>query len=342
MTARAIDRPTMPAPEDRAILRVTDLTKEFAVGGGFLKKATTVHAVNGISFHVEPRETVSLVGESGCGKTTVGKTAMGFYRPTSGAIQFDGREVGTLNRAGLRSIRRDLQYVFQDPYASLPSRATVNSILTEPLEIHGVGTRSSRQARASELLDLVGLRPALGARYPHEFSGGQRQRIGIARALALEPKMLILDEPVSALDVSVQAQVVNLLDRLQDELNLSYLFIAHDLGVVRHISDRIVVMYLGTIVEYGDVEEIFERPQHPYTQALLSAVPVPDPRNRAMGRRRLLQGDLPSPTNIPSGCAFRTRCWRATERCALESPELAPSDSTALSACHYTGPGEHA
>lgn len=324
--------------ETAPLLRVTDLVKEFSVGGAFLRKPTTVHAVNGVSFHVDNGETVALVGESGCGKTTVGKTVMGFYQPTAGTVHFDGREVGALRRGQMRSVRRDLQYVFQDPYASLPSRSTVESIITEPLEIHGIGNKPSRKARALELLDLVGLRPALAGRYPHEFSGGQRQRIGIARALALEPKMLILDEPVSALDVSVQAQVVNLLDNLQTELGLSYLFIAHDLGVVRHISDRIVVMYLGFVVEYGSGDGIFTHPQHPYTQALLSAVPVPDPRSRSMEQRRLLHGDLPSPTNIPTGCPFRTRCWKATDLCAAERPALLPSASGALSACHYTRP----
>lgn len=318
------------------ILEVKDLVKEFEVGGGFLRRAKTVHAVNGISFHINPGETVSLVGESGCGKTTVGKTVMGFYPPTSGSVVFDGREISSLSRQGLRAVRRDIQYVFQDPYASLPSRSTVESILTEPLEIHGIGTKASRKARAQELLELVGLRRAVASRYPHEFSGGQRQRIGIARALALEPKMLILDEPVSALDVSVQAQVVNLLVRLQEELGLSYLFIAHDLAVVRHISDRLVVMYLGSIVESGTVSEVFNNPQHPYTQALLSAVPVPDPGNRGMKGRRLLQGDLPSPTNIPSGCPFRTRCWKATDLCATERPALEMSPSGSDSACHYT------
>lgn len=319
-----------------AILHVDSLVKEFQVGGGFLQKSSIVHAVNGVSFHVNPGETVALVGESGCGKTTIGKTIMGFYQPTAGSVSFDGEEISSLSRSELRLVRRDMQYVFQDPYASLPSRSTVSEILTEPLAIHNIGTKASRRARALELLDLVGLRPAVASRYPHEFSGGQRQRVGIARALALEPKMLILDEPVSALDVSVQAQVVNLLDRLQEELHLSYLFIAHDLGVVRHISDRIVVMYLGTIVEYGDAETVFTDPQHPYTQALLSAVPVPDPRKRAMGERRLLEGDLPSPTDLPSGCPFRTRCWKATDLCAEERPELLISPSGAASACHYT------
>ncbi|GAB3702998.1 ABC transporter ATP-binding protein [Mariniluteicoccus flavus] len=320
------------------LLEVDHLVKHFEVGGGFLAKASTVYAVNDVSFDLRRGETLALVGESGCGKTTVGKTLMGFYRPTSGHVRFEGRDVGGLSRRELRGVRRDMQYVFQDPYASLPSRSTVADILTEPLEIHGIGDRASRTARARELLDLVGLRPSLAARYPHEFSGGQRQRIGIARALALEPRMLVLDEPVSALDVSVQAQVVNLLERLQAELDLGYVFIAHDLGVVRHIADRIAVMYLGEIVEYGAAEQIFTAPQHPYTQALLSAVPVPDPRVRAMGRRRLLVGDLPSPTTRPTGCPFRGRCWRAQEVCATERPPLEPMPSGAEAACHFPGP----
>ncbi|OYO22173.1 peptide ABC transporter ATP-binding protein [Enemella dayhoffiae] len=320
------------------LLKVDNLVKHFSVGGGFLKKPTTVYAVNDVSFDLRRGETLALVGESGCGKTTVGKTLMGFHPPTSGRVWFDGREIGGLSRRELRSVRRDLQFVFQDPYASLPARSTVQDILTEPLQIHGIGDRRSRQARAYELLDLVGLRPALASRYPHEFSGGQRQRIGIARALALEPKMLVLDEPVSALDVSVQAQVVNLLERLQSELDLGYVFIAHDLGVVRHISDRIAVMYLGSIVEYGAAADIFDSPQHPYTQALLSAVPIPDPRRKGMASRRLLSGDLPSPTNRPTGCAFRGRCWRAQEVCATDRPPLEPVPSGARAACHFPGP----
>ena len=324
--------------DDDLLLQVDHLVKHFQVGGGFLKKPTTVYAVNDISFDLRRGETLALVGESGCGKTTVGKTLMGFYRPTSGSVRFDGREIGGLSRRELRGVRRDMQFVFQDPYASLPARSTVQDILTEPLEIHGIGDRASRIRRARELLELVGLRSALASRYPHEFSGGQRQRIGIARALALEPKMLVLDEPVSALDVSVQAQVVNLLERLQEELHLGYVFIAHDLGVVRHISDRIAVMYLGSIVEYGAAADIFNKPQHPYTQALLSAVPIPDPRRKGMARRRLLVGDLPSPTTAPAGCPFRGRCWRAQDVCTTDKPPLELSESGAQVACHFPGP----
>ncbi|HZX07817.1 ABC transporter ATP-binding protein [Kribbella sp.] len=318
------------------LLTVTDLVRHFEVGKGFLRKPKTVHAVNGVSFHVDAGETVSLVGESGCGKSTVGRTVMGFHPPTSGTVEFEGGNIGAMTRRELRPVRRRIQYVFQDPYASLPARLPVAQILTEPLEIHGIGDPAARRARVFELLELVGLRKDVASRYPHEFSGGQRQRIGIARALALEPKLLILDEPVSALDVSVQAQVVNLLDRLRGDLGLGYVFIAHDLGVVRHISDRIAVMYLGTIVETGPAATIFSAPRHPYTQALLSAVPVRDPRLRDPGRRQLLSGDLPSPTAMPAGCPFVTRCPQAQDICRTERPQLLPAASGALSACHFT------
>lgn len=318
------------------LLTVTELVRHFQVGKGFLRKAATVHAVNGVSFHVDAGETFSLVGESGCGKSTVGRAVMGFHPPTSGTVEFEGRNIGAMTRRELRPIRQRIQYVFQDPYASLPARLPVEQILSEPLEIHRIGDSASRRARVFELLELVGLRKELASRYPHEFSGGQRQRIGIARALALEPQLLVLDEPVSALDVSVQAQVVNLLERLQDELGLGYIFIAHDLGVVRHISDRIAVMYLGTIIETGPAATIFSAPQHPYTQALLSAVPVQDPRLRDQGRRQLLTGDLPSPTAIPRGCPFATRCPKVEDICRTDRPELKPAASGALSACHFT------
>ncbi|MFF2653948.1 ABC transporter ATP-binding protein [Streptomyces sp. NPDC058045] len=330
-----------PVPGER-LLTVTDLVRHFEVGGRFLRRTTVVHAVNGVTFHVDAGETFSLVGESGCGKSTVGRTVMGFHPPTSGTVDFEGRDVGAMSRRELRAMRRRIQYVFQDPYASLPARLPVGQILSEPLEIHKIGDAASRRARVRELLELVGLRKELASRYPHEFSGGQRQRIGIARALALEPRMLVLDEPVSALDVSVQAQVVNLLDRLQAELGLGYVFIAHDLDVVRHISDRIAVMYLGTIVEAGPATTIFTAPQHPYTQALLSAVPVKDPRQRGRGQRRLLSGDLPSPTAIPPGCPFATRCPKVHDLCRTELPPLLPSESGALSACHLTRTGKPA
>jgi len=318
------------------LLQVTDLVKHYPVKRRTLwEPRRHVHAVNGVSFDIARGETLALVGESGCGKSTVGKTLMRFHQPTSGTVRFDDHDVFSLGAGPLRRLRRDLQFVFQDPYASLPPRLSVASILTEPLEIHGIGNPRTRLERARELLNLVGLRPELISRYPHEFSGGQRQRVGIARALALEPKMLILDEPVSALDVSVQAQVVNLLGHLQAELGLSYLFIAHDLAVVRHLAHRVAVMYLGRIVEHGTTDEVFNHPRHPYTQALLSAVPIEDPDERGQNLRIRLEGDLPDPVDLPSGCAFRTRCPIAQDRCAAELPLLAGDPGQTRAACHY-------
>jgi peptide/nickel transport system ATP-binding protein/oligopeptide transport system ATP-binding protein len=324
------------------ILEVRDLVKHFAVKKSSpWARRSTVHAVNGVSFSINRGETLAIVGESGCGKSTVAKTIMQFHRPTSGSVLFDGEDLGSLNARRLRAARRDIQYVFQDPYASLPSKRTVGEIIAEPLEIHGIGTRTSRKARVQELLSLVGLRAELASRYPHEFSGGQRQRVGIARALALEPKLIVLDEPISALDVSVQAQVINLLARLQSDLGLSYLFVAHDLAVVRHLAHRVAVMYLGEIVEQGPTEAVFEEAQHPYTQSLLSAVPIDDPSERDTSRRILLRGDLPSPLDLPSGCSFRTRCWKATSLCAEAHPDLGRGSTgkTAV-ACHFAGPRE--
>jgi oligopeptide/dipeptide ABC transporter ATP-binding protein len=278
------------------------------------------------------------VGESGCGKTTLAKLLMAVERPTSGSVLFEGRDIFRLPRAELRRLRRRVQMVLQDPYTSLNPRMTVGDIVGEPYAIHrDIVPRGDRRAKVRELLEVVGLDPDHERRYPHQFSGGQRQRIGIARALALRPDMIICDEPVSALDVSVQAQVMNLLADLQREFGLSYLFIAHDLAVVRHISDRVAVMYLGKIVEIGTVDEIYEHPTHPYTQALLSAAPVPSPAGPAGRRERVvLEGDVPSPIRPPSGCRFRTRCWKATDRCAAEEPALAVRDGSAHpSACHY-------
>ncbi|MEV4669883.1 ATP-binding cassette domain-containing protein [Microbacterium sp. LWO12-1.2] len=265
---------------------------------------------------------MALVGESGCGKSTVGKSIMQFLPATSGEILLNGRDLAAMNRRELRRARQDLQYMFQDPYASLPSRMTIEEIISEPLVIHGIGSARTRRARAHELLGLVGLRSDLSTRYPHEFSGGQRQRVGLARALALEPEVLILDEPVSALDVSVQAQVINLLMRLQDELSLAYLFISHDLAVVRHLAHRVAVMYLGKVVEIGAVDDVFERPQHPYTHMLLGSVPVTDPDLRESSRRTSAIGELPDPMNPPSGCVFRTRCVRAEDVCSGHAPPL--------------------
>ncbi|HWC83374.1 MAG TPA: dipeptide ABC transporter ATP-binding protein [Pseudonocardiaceae bacterium] len=339
---------TTPAPQaaettsEGPLLQVKDLVKEFPVRGGGIIRRTVgkVHAVSGISFDLDEGETLGLVGESGCGKSTTGRTLLQLHKPTSGSVKFAGKELTELSTRALRPVRRDMQIVFQDPYASLNPRWPVNDIVTEPFKIHGVGGGAADvQRRVNELLELVGLNPEHRNRYAHEFSGGQRQRIGIARALALNPKLIVLDEPVSALDVSVQAGVVNLLEELQERLGLAYVFVAHDLSVVRHISDRVAVMYLGKIVETGERDDIYAAPSHPYTQALLSAVPVPDPAIERQRRRIVLTGDVPSPVNPPSGCRFRTRCWKAQDICATEEPELKlRADGRTLSACHFAEP----
>jgi len=321
----------------QVILRARDLVKHFPITQGlFHRTVGQVHALDGVELDVATGETVGVVGESGCGKTTLGRTLIRLIDPTRGSVEFKGQDITRLSRSQMRSVRRGMQIVFQNPYASLDPRMTVLNLVAEPLRVHGLYDRVGGPKRVAELMEIVGLSPAHARRYAHEFSGGQRQRIAIARALALNPDLLVLDEPVSALDVSIQAQVVNLLKRLQDEFELAYLFIAHDLTVVRHISDRVAVMYLGKIVETGTEDQIYERPTHPYTQALLSAVPVPDPMSRQTKQIIRLVGDVPSPVNPPSGCRFRTRCWKAQEICATKEPELVDrAEDRHPSACHF-------
>ncbi|MGA1145081.1 MAG: ABC transporter ATP-binding protein [Ilumatobacteraceae bacterium] len=317
------------------LLKVTNLVKNFElrVNSGARRKKRIVQAVTNVSFSVGKGQTLGLVGESGSGKTTVGRCILRLIEPTSGSVEFDGQDLGSLKFEELRALRRKMQIVFQDPFASLDPKMTIGSSISEPLIVQNVpGDHSDK---VIELLELVGLSADHAQRFPHEFSGGQRQRIGVARALALNPALIVLDEPVSALDVSIQAGVINLFEDLQSRLGMSYIFIAHDLSVVRHIADRVAVMYLGKIVEIGEQQAVYENPTHPYTKALLSAVPLPDPKTERSRHRIMLEGDVPSPVNPPSGCRFRTRCWKAQDVCAQEEPMLTIRASGQMSACHF-------
>jgi len=324
--------------DEDVLLRADHVKKYFPIRKGIIiqHEIARVHAVDDVSLEVRAGETLGLVGESGCGKSTLGRCIVRLHHLTGGSVTFEGRDISRLSRRALRPVRRELQMVFQDPYASLNPRKRVGAIIADPLRIHHQGDRGQIKKRVQELLELVGLSPEHVNRYPHEFSGGQRQRIGVARALALHPKLIIADEPVSALDVSIRAQVINLLDDLQEELNLTYVFIAHDLGVVRHVSDRIAVMYLGKIVEVSPAEELYQRPVHPYTEALLSAVPIPDPDLSSRREQIVLEGDVPSPIQPPSGCRFHPRCRYATEICAQQEPPLVEHGiGRHLAACHH-------
>jgi peptide/nickel transport system ATP-binding protein len=332
------DADVTAAPDEREILlKVEGLQKHFPIRKGVLQRQVgAVKAVDGIDFEVRKGETLGVVGESGCGKSTMGRVITRLQEPTGGSIHFEGQDITRLNAAGMRPLRRDIQMIFQDPYGSLNPRHTIGGIVSAPFRLQGVEPEGGVKREVQRLLELVGLSPEHYNRYPHEFSGGQRQRIGIARALALKPKLVVADEPVSALDVSIQAQVVNLMDDLQEELGLTYVIIAHDLSVVRHVSDRIAVMYLGKIVELADRTSLYEAPMHPYTKALMSAVPVPDPKRRGTKSERiLLRGDVPSPISPPSGCRFHTRCWKATEICKTTEPQLIELRPGQRVACHH-------
>lgn len=329
------------ADNSTPLLKVEHLHKEFPTGSGFMGgkfSKKVVSAVNDLSFEIRAGETFGLVGESGCGKSTTGRAIMHLDPPTSGKVYFEGRDISKMNKKELKAMRREMQFIFQDPYASLNPRMTIGEIISEPMVIHGIGTPEERIERVRELLDVVGLNPEHINRYPHEFSGGQRQRVGIARSFILRPKLIICDEPVSALDVSIQAQVLNLLKDLQKQYGTAYLFIAHDLSVVQHISDRVAVMYLGKMVELSDWKSLYAEPNHPYTQALLSAVPIPDPDVQQNRKRIILAGDPPSPIDPPSGCRFHTRCPIAQAKCSEEAPEFREFGEGHFCACHYAAP----
>ena len=330
--------PAPAAPRD-VVLRVRDLKKHFPIQSSFLRRTVGhVKAVDGIDLDVHAGETVGLVGESGCGKSTAGRTMLRLLDPTGGTIEVEGSDITGLNRRGMLPFRRQATMIFQDPYSSLNPRHTIGKIISAPWEVHGITPDGGVRKAVQELMERVGLNPEHYNRFPAEFSGGQRQRIGIARALALRPRLVVCDEPVSALDVSIQAQVLNLLEDIQDEFNLSYVFIAHDLSVVRHIADRIAVMYLGRIMELTDSDSLYRSPRHPYTKALLSAIPLPHPAMRGQRERIVLQGDLPSPADPPSGCVFRTRCWKAQDKCASEIPPLTTLGPGQQVACHFPEP----
>ncbi|MFB8269992.1 ABC transporter ATP-binding protein [Streptomyces sp. NPDC055955] len=338
-TAVAEAIPQQRDADSAPLLQVKDLTKHFPIKGGFPIRRTigAVKAVDGVSFDVFRGEALGLVGESGCGKSTTGRLLTRLYEPTNGTITYNGQDISTANRKQLAPIRSEIQMIFQDPYASLNPRQTVGSIISGPMEINGINPPGGREARVRELLEIVGLNPEHYNRFPHEFSGGQRQRIGVARAVALEPKLIVADEPVSALDVSIQAQVVNLLQKVQREMGIAFVFIAHDLAIVRHFSQRVAVMYLGKIVEIADRDSLYNRPRHPYTHALMSAVPDAD-IDAAKKERIRLEGDVPSPISPPSGCRFRTRCWKAQDKCATEEPplvQISGSREGHLTACHF-------
>ncbi|MBQ2911603.1 MAG: ATP-binding cassette domain-containing protein [Clostridia bacterium] len=316
------------------ILKVENLKTFFPVSVSFLGKKKYLKAVNDVSFEVFENETFGLVGESGCGKSTLGRTIVKIYDPTEGKVWFKGKDISTLKGEDLKKFRKEAQMIFQDPYASLNARMTVGEIIKEPMDIHGLySSNKEKEEKASELLEIVGLKPDHIRRYPHEFSGGQRQRISIARTLALDPSFIVCDEPISALDVSIQAQIINLLEKIQAERNISYLFIAHDLGAVKHISKRIGAMYLGSLVEVGDSNELYHNPLHPYTKALLSAIPIPDPRVMRSRESVAIDGEIPSPLNVPTGCAFRTRCPMAMAKCAEDTPKLKKVGNSMV-ACH--------